>query len=331
MPPAPNNLPRLLSLLPALANRDGQAVERVCAELELSRKELEGYLQLLSAVRYADWTAGDLIDIWIEDERLQVHIGSLPGGIVRFTAEEQLALRLGHDLLHARGESVDHGRVQELLGRMSAGDELASESARRLQASIAVSPQPSVDEALPALIGEALKEGVCLELVYYSRGRDTTSMRMVEPWELYHDRQFSYLHAWDRGSKGVRTFRLDRVIHARKLSDGVTQTPCPIPESHSAGEAAPRACVILRGFLRRLAHEESWADREELEGGTRWRPKLENPGWLLNLLLPWAHECELVEPADLRAQLLTRLEKRRRVLFADAIHGDTTSGESDDA
>ncbi len=320
MPPAPNTLHRLLELLPALQKRDGQRVDDVCADLEVSRRELQRFLELLTAARYADWSAGDLIDAWIEDERLHVHTGAMPGSVVRFTAEEQLALRLGYEFLRVRGEMPEAKRVEHLLELMYAEQAEDEEGVQRLQERIAVSPRPSIDAKLPEMIGEALRQKRCLELVYYSRGRDKTDLRVVECWELYHDRQFSYLFAWDRTRAAERTFRLDRVIQARLLNDVVTQPvrARDFPEGDAGTEL--RACVILRGFLERLAKEEAWSECVPVEGGLQWTPVLENPAWLLNLLLPYAHECQLVSPENLRDQLRQRLCELRTSLLMDGTH-----------
>jgi len=79
------------------------------------------------------------------------------------------------------------------------------------------------------VIRDGIGSGRCIDIDYYSYGRDVETSRVVEPHRCLYD-GFWYLMAHCRLAGGPRVFRLDRIRQAVLTSD-VFQPPDEVAEA----------------------------------------------------------------------------------------------------
>jgi DNA polymerase III epsilon subunit family exonuclease len=81
-----------------------------------------------------------------------------------------------------------------------------------------VSLKPSTEQVLPPTIEEALRVKGKLRIIYLSAYNDTTTTRLIEPLEVSVNRKDTYILAYCHLRKDKCTFRLDRILEAKKVS-----------------------------------------------------------------------------------------------------------------
>lgn len=292
-----HELRELVNLVPLLAKLDGLAIDEAARQLNLDEAGLLRRMQQLSSMRFGDRDSGELIDCWIEEGRLHVHVGLLFDRVVRLTPQEMLALLLGSMRLREQGLLDGGGDLERLLTRIE--DSLGTEGAGRGPDLLlsAERRDPHVD-----LVRRALAERRLLRLWYYSAGSDRYRRRDVEVWSCFRHRGHWYFQGHDRLSGETRTFRVDRIGEGELLAERVTlPEPDALPRVALGGqEAASRGEVRLFGAFARIAEEQCWPDLERLGGELIWRPGFSDADSLLRALLPHADNLHVLGPASLR-------------------------------
>ncbi|MGH7807557.1 MAG: exonuclease domain-containing protein [Thermodesulfobacteriota bacterium] len=81
-----------------------------------------------------------------------------------------------------------------------------------------VSLKASAELVLPPTIEEALRIKGKLRIIYLSAYNDTTTTRLIEPLEVSMNRRYTYIIAYCHLRKDKCTFRLDRILEAKKVS-----------------------------------------------------------------------------------------------------------------
>jgi predicted DNA-binding transcriptional regulator YafY len=243
----------------------------------------------------------------------------LPG--LWFNDREILALLTMHRML----EELDSGgmlgpQIAPLIARLKAllgsteGD--PDEIIRRVRLIPAQNrPVPPVRFEV---IGSALVKRQRVEIAYFTRSRNTRSVREVSPQRLVHYRNAWYLDAWCHRSESLRVFALDAVEDARLIDRRARNMSLRTVETElGTGYGIYRGTNLRWAVLRFSAEAALWVRAEA------WHPKQE--GRVLDdgryeLRLPYAQsqelemdilrhgeQVEVVAPASLRKRIADRL------------------------
>ena len=271
MSSVPADLQRFLFLVPWLAQRpDGVPLGEVCARLDVTDAALHKLIERVAFVGTPDGTPDELVDLYVEGDRLFV---ALPQHFVRaprFSPEEMLALLVV--LAPLRDAPVP--RLAEeagtLMDRLRA---LASDRAEALARAVddrvrAEGEGLEAPETL-ATLERAVRERRVCEIDYYTASRDTLSTRQLRPLALIERRG-----AWYAIGDDEKTFKVERVKRVAILDErfeppeGVDLTPYRrgelfawerVSEAEAATEAAPGGDAI-----------EGWATFREGDAIRRW-------------------------------------------------------------
>ena len=159
-----------------------------------------------------------------------------------------------------------------------------------------------------AALSEAISTNRQARLDYYVPTRDEATRRTVDPLELLTGDGHDYLDAWCHLAQARRLFRLDR-MYAVELVDEPRQEHDLTPRDLSAGLFEPgpddvEALIHLERHARWVADYYPVDRTEELgEGRLAVTLRVGEPRWLVRLALRLAPAVEVVEPADLRAEV----------------------------
>ncbi|MCA9785893.1 MAG: WYL domain-containing protein [Calditrichaeota bacterium] len=321
---ATHSLSRLMNLIPYLSRRQGQKVDLVCKELGLELKELLADIRMISALSYGNWGEGDLVDIYLDHDTIQVFTGGLFEHRLRFSQPEMAALLSGWDHLQALGlkrylpgmESALRHLRDELSG--GGGGDL-EEISKRIRYQVGL----SADEDLVPQVLSATEEHRSLEIQYYSVNSNSHRSRRVDPWHCVCRNGVWYLTGHDHASGEQRTFRLDRISELTVLDETFSVPDGFDPEQvmtpgHSWLQGAHMEVTIrLGGTLERIAREDNWKGLEEVDGQLRMSMGESNGNWVMKLLLPYCDECEILGPPELRARMAATLEELERLVAED--------------
>jgi proteasome accessory factor C len=175
------------------------------------------------------------------------------------------------------------------------------------------------DEPVLQVIREGIGTGRCIDIDYYSYGRDMETRRVVEPHRCLYD-GFWYLMAHCRVAEGPRVFRLDRIRRAELTDDGF-QPPDDVAEAMDGipvDGSLPEVTLLLDPGVRWVVEQYPHTGLElEKDGRLRVTLPVTADRWLERLLLRLGPAVEVVAAppglgVDLRAAAARRVLARYR-------------------
>lgn len=300
---AKTQVARMLELVPYLRAREGVSVEEVARDFGVAPAQIAKDLKVLWFCGLPNSVTGDMIDIDME---------ALDGeGVVKLTNADYLTrpLRLApHEALamivalrtlrEAAGEreraAVDRA-LDKLYPVTGAGERAAAVDVH-------------IDDVEPKIrtaVDRALHDRRRLHLRYYVPARDETTERDADPFRLVFAEGSGYLEAWCHRARGVRLFRLDRIMVATVL-DLPADPPAQADRRDLSGElfrpdpADPMAVLELDGTARWVADYYPIEEHTELSGGRlRIRLRYRDEQWLVRLVLRLGGAATVVDPVEL--------------------------------
>jgi proteasome accessory factor C len=312
---------RMLALVPYLQGNDGIPVNEVAAEFGVTPKVIRDDLRLLMYTGTGEY-AGELIDFDLtaleRDGVVHIRDAEFMTRPLRISAREGVALIVALRTLRASASGLELTVIDSALAKL--------ESAVGDTASTAVDVLlDEVDPAIHGTIVEALTGHKRLALTYATVSRDEQTDRDVDPRRLFTEQGKLYLEAWCLKAEDLRFFRLDRIVSAevlaidaeehdaaqRDLSDGIftvgEQTPFVVVDLH------PRAHWLTEYYQVDLVSQG--------DDGV-WRAKIYGAdwSWLRRLVLRNAGSVSVIEPADLRDQVVEDARLALKAYDEDVSH-----------
>ena len=308
--PAAEQLKRILTLIPHLADGEEHPIEKVAKLAGVDRAKLVADLTSVSE-RYdtpGGWVDG--VSITVDPRSVSVRTSHFLRPM-RLTMPELCALELGLGLLQ-RERNADElpaierasQRLRRAITRVPSNDQ----HERLRVAELAAAGNP---EHLATLRG-ALRARKKVKLRYRAGSRTESSERVICPYSLVFSSGAWFVVAYCDESEAMRFFRVDRVEDATQLGEEFTPDPS-VDVSGIAGErpfiGAPDRAMTVR-YSPRIAR---WIC--EREGGTldddgslvREYP-LGDSGWAVRHVLQYGPDAEILAPEELREEIVRRLE-----------------------
>ena len=319
-------LERILYVLAAAKGDEGLALDELATRLGV--KPAKVYAEMVQVRDREDYyPAGSALGMLILLERDRVSV-PLPGAFrrpTRLTTREAGALGLA---LRARAAEAPAERRQELLELAQALEKALTPPrraprppARRRRAPV---PEPAPETVPPRLAwavaldpGEGALAGVRVlverasasrtpvRIRYVKPGAAGPADRLIHPYALVSAEGTWYVIAHSPESKGMRLFRLDRVVEASLVS-GAFEVPADFdPAEYVQGARPYFAEHDVAAVVRYSARVAPWVlERGEAEvqedGSVVVRPRVADPRWLVRHVLGFAGEAEVLEPEELR-------------------------------
>lgn len=308
--PAAEQLKRILTLIPHLADGEEHPIEEVASLAGVDRRSLVADLTSVSE-RYdtpGGWVDG--VSITVDPNNVSVRTSHFLRPM-RLTMPELCALELGLGLLHRERSAEELPAIERAAERLrKAITQLPSnEQHERLRvAELAAAGNP---EFLATLRG-ALRAKKKVRLRYRAGSRKESSERVICPYSLVFASGSWFVVAYCDDSEGMRFFRVDRVEEATQLAEEFRPDPS-LDIASIAGDrpfvGTPDRTMTVR-YSPRIAR---WIC--EREGGTldadgslvREYP-LGDMGWAVRHVLQYGPDAEALAPAELREEIVRRLE-----------------------
>lgn len=155
---------------------------------------------------------------------------------------------------------------------------------------------------------------------YHARGKDRITEREVSPQRVTRYRDNWYLDAWDHMRESLRTFSIDRVLHAAELAEAARDVPEADLDRHLAssygifaGRANKTAVLRFSALRARWVADERWHPEQSGQLLTDGRYELRIPyrdsQELVMDILRHGPEVEVVAPQALRAGVADALRR----------------------
>jgi proteasome accessory factor BC len=301
----------LQAMLAYLLNRCGDGSDAEIPAQELLRDfnlksldELQEHLSLLNLVNfgggcYAVYAELDGDTIRVDKELFGDTFRAPP----RLTPLEARAIRLalefvGPMIAADAGSALDRVRakLEETFGEFE----------------LAQTPEPHVQRAEEDLVGtlsHGLRERRLVEIDYLKEGEEEVSTHLVEPYSLERKLPYWYVHTWDRTRDGERSFRLDRMRSAR-IQRGHFE-PREGFDPHEFRDARP-ARIWYSPEIARWELEKG--ARGLADGSAVAERPVGSPEWLVGEILSYRGEAVVLEPPELRREIVARAKAVQREL-----------------
>ncbi len=295
---------RLLNLVPYFKANPGIRLTEAATELGISTDELSKDLNLLWMCGLPGHGGGDLIDLSVSENSVEV---SFTAGIdrpLRLTSIEATSLALALRVLVDQPSSIDPTAALSAIAKIEQAAGVAA-------AAVTTDPEPATaSDPTAAAVRSAVQNGRALRLRYYSATRDAQTDRVVDPIRIRLVDGQSYLEAWCRQSEGLRMFRFDRIDTAQELAEpAISHLDSALAARDAGGIFEPGA--DLPHVRLRITPELAWVleyypldvDVELADGGAEATMRYASEPWLLRLLLGFGPGIEILDNPPLAAKL----------------------------
>ena len=292
-----DRLQRLLALVPWVAANDGPTVDEICSRFGITPAQLAADLEVVWLVGLPPYTPDALVDVVQEGDRVWIHYAEVFAAAHRLTPDQAVALMTaGASVLALPGADPD--------GALASG-------VAKLAAVLGVDPDQVLDidlgAASPEVVGvlqSGIDAGRRVRLDYYSYGRDSRSVRDVDPYRLQSQDGSLYLQAHCHLAGGQRLFRVDRIAGAVLLDEPADPPSEPLhTDLFRADDTDPRVVLELpagAGWVREAYPVEAAEVRPD--GTSTVTLAVSAAPWLERLLLALGPEARLVDgPPELAA------------------------------
>jgi proteasome accessory factor C len=301
-------LNRILLMVPYIVGSEGASIRELCRKFRVSREELMCDLDTLRMCGVPDYTPYDLIDYWVEGDRVHVEFADFFKRPLTLTREEAVALFVaGHALIRSRMFRKDSalGSALDKVGLMLSQRE--KEDVEKVIERIKVE-MDAYSGRWKEIIEEGLEKQKNLLIEYYSFSHDEMTTREVEPLSLVWSNGHWYLLAWCHRAGDTRLFRMDRIksvsLTGGRTGGGKTRD-FAVPElvgEYKPGRKAHQVKLRFAGREgRRLVEEWPTATVTGGRGGSvtvEFRTR--NLAWLSNYLLRFGDRMSIESPQELR-------------------------------
>jgi len=313
-PGAADRVHRLLSLIPWLEQNhpSGADIGEVATmygypPADLVR-DLTDVVNFVSADPYQSFL---LFEVLVTEDRIRVERNDLLGKPMRMDPADLAALVAAGRAVAALLDDDELGPLERAVAKLA--------GARGSEAEAVQIRLAGGDEPVLQVIREGIGTGRCIDIDYYSYGRDVETSRVVEPHRCLYD-GFWYLMAHCRLAEAPRVFRLDRVRSA-ELTDEVFQPPDDVAEAMDGipvDGSLPEVTLLLDPGVRWVVDQYPHTGLDsEPDGRLRVTLPVTADRWLERLLLRLGPAAEVVVAppglgTDLRAAAARRVLARYR-------------------
>lgn len=307
-------LERILLMIPFMVGDEGALITELCEKFAIDRGELMEDLDTLRMCGLPDYGPYDLMDYWVEGDRVHLLMADFFERPLNLTRDEALALAIAGRSLIRSGLFEEEGPLSTSLDKV---ERILAEGEKDDVLDLAGRIDVEMNEysgRWSGVIEKGLEEGRCLEIEYFSLSRDELGAREVEPVSLLSSRGNWYLLAWCREAQERRLFRMDRIKSAELTDRPISGTASSsLPAQALVGEFKPgrRAHHVRLRFSgrdgRRIVEEWQAAKVSEADDGTLTvELRTRNLEWLPNYLLRFGDRVSVLSPKELKEMVRMR-------------------------
>lgn len=313
---ASTQLARLLALVPYLLNHDDARVEDVARDFTISTTQLRKDLELLTWCSLPGQQYGSYIEIdmgAVEGQGV-IRLGNADylSRPLRFTADEAVALVLALRSLREVADPEQCAAIDATIDKLGRAAGEGAAAADRAEVRIS-----GGDEAVRRAVHRALREQHRLQITYDAAARAETTERQVDPLRASVRDGYAYLDAWCHRARGLRSFRMDRIVSADVVDVPIDAHPDVTLPDPSEGwfatadettdrvvtlELAPPAHWVVEYYPTLTAEDSDSVGAPDPDEGIgapalrRARFRVGDPAWLRGLLLRLGPDVRVVEP-----------------------------------
>jgi len=249
----------------------------------------------------------------VEDGRVWIDMADYFARPLRLSRSEALALYLQGTALLGTPGLPEAGPLESALAKLEAelGPETLGRLAGRVEAAHAGRPAETLET-----LRRAATDCRRLAIEYYAASRDTTSVREIDPEEVFSAMGNWYVVAWDPEADGERMFRADRIKTVRETGQrfeprGLAGAGRPL---YTRSDQDVRVRLLLRPRARWVAeYYDVESATERGDGTVEVTLPTRHLAWVAKLVVRLGGEATVLEPAALRDEVRDVAERTLRL------------------
>jgi len=279
---------RLLDLVPFLLSHQGISLEELAKHFKVEGDVIIDDLNTLWMCGLPGYTPLELIDLAFDSGYVTIRNAAPLAYVRTMSSAEIVSLTLGLDLLRENSEKLGEdqsNRIERLsaLLRKQIGEQITIAS--------------SSHTAHRSVVALSISQRVPVQMTYYSSNSDHKSQRLVTAYDFFQENEVEYFQAYCHSSKGMRTFRVDRIVEV-SLAD----VEAEIPSGQVEKNERIRVGATVRS-LDRASAEAFRLDFAQLQVGAGVTLEAFSPEWLIRAIMAGAGSLAVDDPAEFRLQI----------------------------
>jgi proteasome accessory factor C len=191
------------------------------------------------------------------------------------------------------------------------------EGARRLARRVAVAGGEGRETRWLPRVRRAIETRTALDVTYYSDGREELTARRIDPYRRVTLARGRYVIAWCHLRARNLTFRLDRIVRARRVAHRFTP-PASQRVADYVGDTPRDATTTVAVTVRfapeaaRLARETYPGAKPAADGGVVLKARVWANRAFCREIARWGGAAEVVAPEAVRTQVREYAKERLR-------------------
>ncbi len=235
---ATDRMARLIAAIPWIVAQDGAPLDEIAERFDYPRDLLLDDLQdVVFYVGVPPYTPDTLIEVHIDDDLVWINYADWFSRPMKLSNGEALALLTAGETVLAFDRQDEAGALARGLTKLRLATGIDADA---LEVQLG-----AADDSVLRDLRQAVADGVCVDIVYYSFAHDERTERRIEPFRFFPADGHWYVAAWCHRAQGERVFRLDRIERLTVSSDPITHSLEVDPEAPFSIERAPRAVVRM--------------------------------------------------------------------------------------
>jgi proteasome accessory factor C len=279
---------RLLDLVPFLLSHQGISMGDLAKHFKVDNDVMIDDLNTLWMCGLPGYTPLELIDLAFDSGFVTIRNAAPLAYVRTLSSSEIVALALGLDLLRENSEKLgveQSDRINALSKKL------------RDQIGVHISIAASPTTAHRSVISTSIAQRVPIEMTYYSSSSDQETVRIVTAYDFFREKDVEYFEAHCHTSKGMRTFRLDRIVAV-----SLTKTLGVIPEVQAKKNERIRVGATVRTLDRASAEAFGLAFNDLQLGGSVTLEAFSTE-WLMRSIMAGAGSLVVEEPQEIEAAI----------------------------
>jgi proteasome accessory factor C len=275
---------RLLDLVPFLLSHQGISISDLAKHFKVDSDVMIDDLNTLWMCGLPGYTPLELIDLAFDSGYVTIRNAAPLAYVRTLSSSEIVALALGLDLLRENSEKL--GVVQS--DRI---DVLAEKLRDQIGVHISIAASPTT--AHRSVISTSIAQRLPVEMTYYSSSSDQETRRIVTAYDFFRDNDVEYFQAHCHTAKGMRTFRVDRII-----AISLTQSLDVVPEVQVRKSESIRVGATVRTLDRASAEAFGLAFDDLRLGGSVTLQSF-SAEWLIRSIMAGGGSFVVEDPVEI--------------------------------
>jgi len=279
---------RLLDLVPFLLSHQGIAMDDLAKHFKVDNDVMIDDLNTLWMCGLPGYTPLELIDLAFDSGFVTIRNAAPLAYVRTLSSSEIVALALGLDLLRENSEKLGVEQSDRIEG-------LSKKLRDQIGVHISIASSPTT--AHRSVVSTSIAQRVPIEMTYYSSSSDQETVRIVTAYNFFREKDIEYFDAHCHTAKGMRTFRLDRIVAVSlaKISD-------VMPEVQAKRNERVRVGATVRTLDRASAEAFGLAFTDLQLGGSVTLEAF-SPEWLIRSIMAGGGSLVVEDPQEIALQI----------------------------